>query len=790
MKRFVATKGFSKEKLIRCFFFAATAFTILFMVLVEINAPEEKDANDYFEILSGDWTRVTDDGRRQNLGYIGKTITVENEDMVPLTTEYTINEPIKAGSYVCTRSSSTKLEIFVGDELRSVHDNTLTRMWSRSYVSGWVFAPLKESDTGKTLRIVTVGDDMYAKRVNEVYLGTQYGIWMYLLDIYGLEFILEIGSIITAIVLIVVCVVLRISKKIHISTIYMALFILISSMYLLTDSMIKQLIFPNVSQSTDFTIYYGLLTWIPYLMYLNDLQKGRRQKLYNRITTLLLSLFLIMVILITTGLINPYKIIIYALILFLAVPVIIIGSLISDMKTGYFKQYRTVGTLYLILIPMQILKAVYTFVHFRFNPSIIYSVIVMTLLAIDLTYELGQIVEERAKARKAELESEAKSAFLANMSHEIRTPINSILGMDEMILRECKDTEILDYAYTIDDSGKFLLGIINDILDFSKIEAGKMKIVEDNYKTVETFNNLVLVLKERAEKKNLETILNISNDIPSVLYGDSVRIRQIIINLISNATKYTEKGSVTLTASWAEKDENSGLEIEVKDTGIGMRKEELSKLFEKFSRLDEKKNATIEGTGLGMSIVSYLVGAMNGKITVDSVFGQGTTMTVFIPQTVIDKTPIGDFDASLKHARGKRKAYVPLFTAPDAKILVVDDVITNRMVIKGLLKQTLVNIDMAQTGFECLNKCKETKYDIILMDHLMPEMDGVETFKKLSSEEGLNSSTPVIILTANAMEGARESFINEGFAGFISKPVDSALLEQTLKENLPAYKLK
>lgn len=386
----------------------------------------------------------------------------------------------------------------------------------------------------------------------------------------------------------------------------------------------------------------------------------------------------------------------------------------------------------------------------------------------------------------AEAANVAKSQFLANMSHEIRTPINAILGMDEMILRESENAEISKYAANIESSGKNLLQLINDILDISKIESGKLEIVPVNYDLAELISIIVNEMKARANDKAIEVNFEVAPTMPYKYFGDSVRIKQIITNIMTNGIKYTEKGSVTLYVNGIEIGGNYMIMISVVDTGIGIKPEDMDNLFEKFTRLDLEKNRTIEGTGLGLAITKQLVDIMGGSIDVQSVYGQGTNFAVSIPQTVVDYEQIGDFRERYAKSVLGREKYEESFVAPDAHLLVVDDNDMNIQVIKSLLKKTKVQIDSASSGRKALEHTAKNKYDLILMDHLMPIMDGIETFHHIKNDDdSINKETPVIILTANAVSGAKEEYLNEGFSGYLSKPIDGKTLETTIIKFLP-----
>lgn len=387
--------------------------------------------------------------------------------------------------------------------------------------------------------------------------------------------------------------------------------------------------------------------------------------------------------------------------------------------------------------------------------------------------------------QQLEKASQAKSDFLAKMSHEIRTPINAVLGMNEMILRECEDSETKKYAMDIRTSANALLALINDILDTSKIESGKLEILPVEYTLDSMLNDIINMIYVKAKDKQLNLLLKVDETIPNGLFGDDVRIRQILINLLNNAVKYTEKGSVTLEVSAKENNGGIDLHFVVRDTGIGIRKEDMGRLFAAFERIDEKKNRNVEGTGLGMNIAVELLKLMGSSLEVDSEYGKGTAFSFTLYQSVVDNCPIGNFEQRSQNLYQDEK-YEASFLAPEAKVLVVDDKEINRRVFKGLLKQTLVQITEAASGYECIDLVQKERYDIIFMDYMMPELDGVETLHRMEKlKENKCSGVPLIILTANAVVGAKEKYLAEGFDDYLSKPVQGIKLETMLKKYLP-----
>ena len=448
--------------------------------------------------------------------------------------------------------------------------------------------------------------------------------------------------------------------------------------------------------------------------------------------------------------------------------------------------------------------------------------------------------ELREQKQLADAANEAKSQFLANMSHEIRTPINAVLGFNELIIRECSEAESLfgaglidekidtdnkaensrpessrtedssrdisteaskafssinTYAGNIQSAGGNLLSIINDILDLSKIEAGRMDIVDAPYTLSFLLNDVSNMVFFKAKEKDLEFRVDVDESLPDGLYGDKARVRQVITNILSNAVKYTEKGSVLMKVSGtADNGKEPGhmlrLMFEVKDTGIGMRSEEMDKLFTKFQRLDLSHNSTVEGSGLGLAISQQLMSMMGGTIRVESEYGKGSSFIIEIPQKIVSVEPVGDFKSRFEKDILSTKTYKEAFRAPDAYILVVDDTKINLKVARGLLKKTMIRIDTAESGDEAIQLTREKAYDLILMDQRMPQMDGTEALQCIKEQEnGKNKETPIICLTADAIIGAKERYMAEGFTDYLPKPINSHELEQTLLKYLPHDKV-
>ena len=390
--------------------------------------------------------------------------------------------------------------------------------------------------------------------------------------------------------------------------------------------------------------------------------------------------------------------------------------------------------------------------------------------------------EEAEQAKNDAINANAaKTRFLANMSHEIRTPINSVIGMDEMIIRECHESHIREYATNIRQASQSLLFIINDILDITRIESQKMELVLVEYKLGELIQGLMEMLSLRAASKQLELKTSIANGLPSVLYGDEVRIRQILTNLITNAIKYTHEGSVTLIVNGRQENDTLHLHFAVKDTGIGIKPEDIRKLGSAFERVEESRNRNIEGSGLGLSITTQLLQLMGSKLKVDSEYGKGSIFSFDLDQSIVSAAPMKLEKAELSDSDANIS-----FIAPNAKILVVDDNAMNRRVFTGLLKKTKIQIEEADSGSKCLELVQNSHYDLIFLDHMMPEMNGVEAFQFMQEWDDYPcKNTPKIMLTANALAEAKKEYIELGFDGFLAKPIIIRELESLIQNLLP-----
>ena len=455
-----------------------------------------------------------------------------------------------------------------------------------------------------------------------------------------------------------------------------------------------------------------------------------------------------------------------SLVLFVEITLLII---VAFMTRGIFEKQDTV------------ISAAYFFVPFIvvFILGLIYGAFVARGLI--------RVIDEQTK--EANAANKAKSTFLANMSHEVRTPINAILGMDEMIIRESNDEQIVEYATNIKQAGKSLLAQVNGILDYSKLEEGKMEIFDVEYDLATMVNTLITSSSTRAKSKGLNFKVNVDENLPMTLLGDDVRLGQIIANLLTNAVKYTEAGEVGLSMVEKGRDDSTvEIEVTVKDTGRGIPEDEIENLYVTFKRIDEEHNRNIEGTGLGIPIVIELLHLMGSELEVKSTYGVGSAFSFVIKQGIVNNEPIGDYKKRIKRSYRRRNKYA-FPSMPKAEILVVDDYEMNLMVAKNLMKVYDFVPDVVQSGREAITRAEEKEYDVIFMDHMMPDLDGLQTLDILKEQGYLGSKTKVIALTANAIAGAKEYYISKGFDDYLTKPIDAEALEDMLLKYMPKKKI-
>lgn len=784
---YMKLKNYNGMNLIKWIFGLLGLGVFLYFVLGEVILPADAPATDYrCEEFQADWVWVKPDGTRIPIEIPGKC-EVEWNELV--TIETTLPRQLENNTYLCFRSSKQDMEIFIDGILREEYSTEDSRLFGRTSAVAFVFLELEPEDAGKTLTVNSQSDSGYSGIFHVIYCGNRMGIWHYFFRQYGAELIVAFLTMLLGLISIIGSIIYRICYHKKIELEYLGWSVFLVAVWLIVNSVFRQLLFPNISVINDMPFYMIMLMPFPFLIYMNETQKGRYQKCYILGGIAAALSFVICTVLHVTSRIDFANTIIYMAVVCFAIIVLMGITMIIDIKKGYIKEYYLVAVGMLGASLAACAQIVKYFQRTNLFSGVEMALGLIFLLSISIISTIRDILYMERDKQQAVLQSQFKGRFLASMSHEIRTPINAVLGMDAMILRESKDMQIKEYALDIQNAGQNLLALINDILDLSKIESGKMEIVSAEYDFSSTIHDIVNMISLKAEAKGLKMKLFIDEKLPSRLWGDDVRLRQILVNLLNNAVKYTHEGEVRLTVGGTVQGNTARLQFAVSDTGIGIREEDIPKLFEEFERIEEQRNRHIEGTGLGMSITIQLLELMGSRLEVESVYGEGSKFSFELAQKIIDADPIGDLEERIRQ-QTEAYSYSAAFTAPDARLLMVDDNAVNRKVFVGLLKGNQVQIDMASGGEECLEYVRNNYYDVIFLDHMMPDMDGIEILHHMKEwQEYPCKDTPVIALTANAVAGAKDMYLSEGFDGFLSKPIVPEKLEQMLLDLLPPEKL-
>ena len=774
-------------KVVKIYFALAVIGIFSFLVFAQFILPDEREKYaSECRVFEADWQRVMENGERVPITYPGK-LPAEPGELVSIVTK--VPENIKEGETICFNPVWQNVMIYVGDSLRVSYDTKDSRPFGTNSPQRNLFVRLSTADAGKELKLCFSSDSKYAGDMRTAYIGDTLSIWMFLLNESGIQTTIALFMAFMSLFCIMISLVLKwvYGKMLPLS--YLAWTILFCALWVLSEIDIRQLLIPNISVFTNLTYWCLMVLPLPLILYMNEIQNYRYKRIYTIpliYVSVMLGVGTLLQVLDVAQFVQQLSYV------HIGIALTII-SVISTITVDVFKKKTydyfpvAIGAYGLLVTAVLEMALYYMDIGITLGTVLLIGLMFLLIMAIIKT---GQDLLRSERNKQQAIAARASQAkFLANMSHEIRTPINAVIGMNEMILRENDVNAIQEYARNVQSASTMLLGLVNDILDFSKIESGQLELVEDSYSIAGLIQTEILLLKARANNKAIATKLDIDPYIPSGLYGDELRIKQIVTNVLSNAVKYTQEGSVSFKVffEWMD-EENIRLGFTVSDTGVGIRKEDLSKLFDSFKRLEQNKNRNIEGTGLGLNIAKQLVELMNGTIEVESEYGKGSTFRVFIPQKVMDKKPMGSLDTAVKEHNEQKSVSLKRFTAPEAKILAVDDNSMNLAVVKGLLKRTKVQLDLAGSGKECLALTAAQKYDMILMDHMMPDMDGVETLRLIRKDrENPNKDTVVIALTANAVAGCKEMYLEYGFDEYVSKPIEVERLETMMLRMLPEH---
>ncbi len=771
---------------------------IVFMVIIYIIG-QFVYKHDYFNIgvnktLDIEWEYRTADGKSGictvpcRLG-TGLGVAVELESVLP--------DDITDGMYMIIMAGKD-LDLYIDGALRFSHKGLDCEIPGKIVKSERFPIPISAADAGKSVKIVKNEDRVPNGNVYVITYGDLYAQNRDFIESNLIKFIMCTVLFMVALAICIFNVVMnRVYEVSNSSLRFLGYGMMGLSLWIILDSYMYQMVFNNAYVDGLLSFIIVPILPIPFIRYMNEIQEHRYRSTYSWLMVLLLLDAIVTTVLHLTDILSFERTMYFNNGLVCITIAVIIYFIIKDIRNGHIQSYKMIAIGIAVLIFFSFMEIAFVYMHVFSLNGVWLTVGIFSMLVISTEHGIREIVADEQDRRAAIEANLVKSTFLANMSHEIRTPINSIMGMNEMILRECDDNDIREYAEHIKRSGKLLLSIIGDVLDVTKIEAGKLNIVKNPYNTATLIRDCVELLKEHASPKGLETKLDIDEEMPAVLEGDFNHIKQILINLITNAAKYTHDGQISLKIYSGDiTTADNGLSIcnviyEVSDTGIGIKKGDIDRLFESFTRVDEKKNAHVQGTGLGLTIVRSLARAMGGDVTVSSTYGIGSTFAVNIPQRIISESPIEDsWRNTAVHKTVEEGRYRVSFEAPDARLLVVDDNSSNLMIIKQLLKATKIQMDLCDNGTEAIELSDKQKYDVILLDHMMPEPNGIDVLKHIKSTAGgINCDTRVIVLTANAVGGSRQEYLDYGFDDYISKPVDGTTLEQVLMRHLPKSKL-
>lgn len=656
----------------------------------------------------------------------------------------------------------------------------------------FLLVDLDSCDGGKTIRLVKNDKNGSNGYLNEIYYGDSYGIYEEIVRINGFRFFAALILLFIALICVIISIVIYLKKHEGAGITMLGIGIFLLAAWVVFDNPMFQCFFRTIYLDGVSGYIVSMLVPIPFMDFLNREQGRRYQKTYLIFTIMLFLCFVIVTMLHFTGVCSYTKSQIPMNLVIGGVVFGIVCCMIADIVHKRHRSYNLVMYGMIGLCIGGFLDIIQINMESRYRVDGLFVILGLYFFAVmAILNSVRQLRRIRERATEMEHANTLKSNFLANMSHEIRTPVNAIMGMDEMILRDDINEDVREYANSIWNASRNLLDIINEILDFSKIEAEKMELVEEEYQLSSVLNDVMTMIQIKADHKNLKLAFHVDKELPDYLYGDGNRIRQIMTNLLNNALKYTEQGVVIFQVYGEQKDNELNLCFDVQDTGIGIREEDLDRLFDKFERLDEKRNCNIEGTGLGLPLTKRFVEMMNGEINVASNYGHGSTFSVIIPQKIAKRTPIGDIQEQMQRIRSGKVEQEKIFVAPKAEILVVDDNLVNLKVVENLLKRTKIKVDTCDSGKRMLHKITTKQYDVILLDYMMPEMNGLETLQKSKKTTGsLNKETPVIALTANAIKGVKEQYLKAGFTDYLSKPVSGNELEVMLLKYLPKDKVE
>lgn len=765
---------------------------IIYFIYGIIVSPSLKLFYEPANVYSENWVRVNEDGSTET-AKMPMTLHLEKGETA---TFYTIlPDAVDSGMYLSINTGKS-FTMYIDNKEIYRFDNRVSKLPGNITKTVISPVPLDESFAGQKLTLELTNDLYERNIVNAAFIGSSMGIFILLVKEYALQFVLAMLLLVAALFTIGIFLYIEKRDNRRAPLVNLAEGIMLICLWIVFDSPLFQFAFGVYFLDGIMGFMLVTIMAYPFMLYFDAIMGHRKHFIYDLCEKIAVINFIVFTFLHLTGIRSFDRSLIYLDVMLLVYIFMIFVTVLQD----YFSRKETIhrsvvvgmiglGIFSIFEIAVTIL---YQFVPFEVDIGGLFVLLGMIILLFFAILDQVKVFEALTNETKnAIAATKAKSDFLANMSHEIRTPINAIMGMNEMILRECEQESVKEYAKDINSASENLLEIINDILDFSKIESGKLELVCDNYDLGELIYDVTTLVNMKAEDKGLKFNIDVDENLPAVLYGDDKRVREIVTNILNNAVKYTEKGFVTLSVNGAISDKNVLLDIRVKDSGQGIRKEDLKSIFEGFSQANTKKNRNIEGTGLGLTITKRLVSLMEGTISVESEFGKGSVFTVSLPQQIVSDEKMGNY-MNHRHVSAKEKgAKLQEIEIPDAKILVVDDTALNLKVISKLLSKTKANVICATSGKEMLELIETDYFDMILLDHMMPNMDGIEALQiSKTMEKNKCREVPVIALTANAIVGAREMYLDAGFDDYLSKPVRIDELCEILTEYIPVSKKK
>lgn len=761
--------------------------TVGFFVVALFGKPSDGEANIgsfATESFNEGWTLYLD-GQRQEIT-LPQYRKLDGETVLIL--EKRLPEDITDGMQIFMRSNLKDLRIYIDGILRESYLSEDFWYTDEHIPRAYIMLELKDADAGEKLR-VELGAQGRA-RLEEVRIGYGNNAWFALLRSYLPAVIAAFLLVVFGILAMLIQPVL--SRFFHAGNTVFLLgqVILVIGCWMLSESRIRQLIFHSPTYSTVFA--YLLIETVGgfIAMYINAVQKYQYNIIYCIYEAILFGLAAVNTILDLSGMLDYNETIVFSHYWLVVGGIIFATTVFLDYRAKRLKNYSMIAGGMVVFVAFCIAEAINYYLEDFPVLGIYIGIGLVILLAATVIQSIrdelikARQAEEMERAKEdAENANRAKSQFLARISHEIRTPVNAVIGLNEMILRESKEGETLQHATDVKNASIALLDIINELLDASKIEAGVMELVIAEYELGSLLNDLYNMIRARLGDKNLKLVFDVDPTIPSRFVGDDMRIRQILLNLLTNAVKYTNEGTITVSLCCKEEGDRAKLRYTVKDTGIGIREEDIGKLKAAFRRLDLSRNNSIEGTGLGLNIVQQYLALMGSELEIQSVYEKGSEFSFEITQEIRDRKELGDFHERFCAAEKAAKTAVR-YQAMNAKVLVVDDHRMNLKVFRNLLKETGIQIKEAESGKECLEILHQQSFDLVFLDHMMPGMDGIETLQRIRDEK-LCDDVPVIMLTANATVGSRERYLAEGFQDFLSKPVLPDQLDAVILQYLP-----